>query len=240
MNCEKCQELLSDYVDGALGSAKRASLSKHLDVCLDCGGAYEELKLIVAAARECREELFSPPDPRAMWLRISNTIEGERAFGRPARSDAAPARARGAGLWQALLNRRWQLTLPQMAAAVSAVAVGAALLTVLAVQSLDGAGDSRTAPQTAKVVDSEPSSPNRYLRQQHARLSYLQHRVEQRKASWNPRVRESFERSLGVIDQAVVDSLAELERNPHDEVSEEMLNSAVRDKMELLREFSEQ
>ena len=36
------------------------------------------------------------------------------------------------------------------------------------------------------------------------------------------------------------ESLEELKSNPHDEVSEEMLNSALRDKMELLREFSEQ
>jgi hypothetical protein len=238
MNCEKCQKLLSDYIDGTLGSADRALISKHLDVCLDCGGAHEELRMIVGAARECREELFSPPDSRAMWLRISNTIEGERAFTRPA--DSAPPQTRGLGFWPRLLNRRWQLTLPQMAAAVSAIAVGAALLTVLAVQSLD---DARiTQNQTVGVAEraSEDSYPNRYLRQQNARLSYLQQRVEQRKASWNPRVRESFERSLGVIDQTVVDSLDDLKRNPHDEVSEEMLNSAVRDKMELLREFSEQ
>ena len=45
-------------------------------------------------------------------------------------------------------------------------------------------------------------------------------------------MRDSFERSLGVIDQAVVNSLDELKTNPHDEVSEEMLNSALRDRMD--------
>jgi hypothetical protein len=45
---------------------------------------------------------------------------------------------------------------------------------------------------------------------------------------------------MQVIDQAVNESLSALDRNPHDEVSEEMLNAALRDKMELLREFSEQ
>jgi hypothetical protein len=94
-------------------------------------------------------------------------------------------------------------------------------------------------PSRAGLVEDE-SYPHPYLRQQQARISYLQQRVEQRKAAWNPRMRDSFDRSLVVIDQAVVGSLDELKRNPHDEVSEEMLNSALRDKMELLREFSEQ
>ena len=42
-----------------------------------------------------------------------------------------------------------------------------------------------------------------------------------------------------MIDQAVNDSLNELNRNPHDEVSEEMLNAALNEKLTLLKEFSE-
>ena len=52
-------------------------------------------------------------------------------------------------------------------------------------------------------------------------------------------MREAFERNMNVIDQAVNYSRDELRRNPHDEVSEEMLNSALSDKMELLREFAD-
>ena len=52
-------------------------------------------------------------------------------------------------------------------------------------------------------------------------------------------MREAFERNMTVIDQAVNYSRDELRRNPHDEVSEEMLNSALNDKMELLREFAD-
>jgi hypothetical protein len=43
-----------------------------------------------------------------------------------------------------------------------------------------------------------------------------------------------------VLDETVSDSLSDLRQNPHDEVAEEMLNSALRDKIELLREFGEQ
>lgn len=235
MNCEKCQELLSDHLDGSLPGGDRVALARHLELCLDCAEAHDELRAILGAASECREHLYAPPDARAMWLRISNTIEGERAFNRAAAAVSAP---RAEGFWSGLFNRRWQLTLPQMAAAVSAVAVSVSLITVLGVQGLNG----QDAPQQQVVTrpTGEDLPPNSFLRQQQARINYLQQRVEQRKAGWHPRMRDSFERSLIVIDQTVDDSLDELKTNPHDEVSEEMLNSALRDKVELLREFSEQ
>ena len=52
-------------------------------------------------------------------------------------------------------------------------------------------------------------------------------------------MRESFDRNVAVIDQAVADSLNELKRNPHDEISEEMLNESLNDKLALLKEFSD-
>jgi hypothetical protein len=38
----------------------------------------------------------------------------------------------------------------------------------------------------------------------------------------------------------VNDSRQQLKQNPHDEISEEMLNAALNEKMELLKDFSEQ
>ena len=52
-------------------------------------------------------------------------------------------------------------------------------------------------------------------------------------------MRETFERNMQAIDQAVANSLDELKRNPHDEVSEQMLNESLNDKLALLKEFSD-
>jgi hypothetical protein len=242
MDCEKCQELLSDFVDGTLKGGIRAAVSAHVEGCDACSVVRGELEMIVGAARESRADLYAPPDSRAMWLRISNTIEGERAL-RPAAAAAATAPAR-ASLWERLFRRRWELTLPQMASAVAAIAVSVAFVTAVGVQGLMDVRTARTqataGTTTRAGLAADDNYPHAYLRQQQTRISYLQQRVDQRKAAWNPRMRDSFDRSLSVIDQAVVDSLDELKRNPHDEVSEEMLNSALRDKMELLREFCEQ
>jgi hypothetical protein len=70
-------------------------------------------------------------------------------------------------------------------------------------------------------------------------INYWNQRVELNKARWSAEMRETFDRNMKVIDQTVADSLNELNRNPHDEVSEQMLNEAMNDKLALLKEFSD-
>ena len=41
------------------------------------------------------------------------------------------------------------------------------------------------------------------------------------------------------IDKAIANSLEDLKRNPHDEVSEQMLNESFNDKLNLLKDFSD-
>ncbi len=235
MNCEKCQELLSDYLDGALGNGERAALAAHLGSCLACADVREELRSIVAVAHASREQLVAPPDGRALWLRIREAVEREESF------VAAPSVVAHESFWARLFTRRWELSLPQLASGVAAIAVAAALVTTLGVQyltpqqSMDEAGAGRVNGAARRNYNVQG-----YLQPHQASLQYWQQRVERRKASWNPRMRDSFDRSLSTLDEAMTESLGELERNPHDEVAEQMLNAALRDKMELLREFGEQ
>jgi hypothetical protein len=102
------------------------------------------------------------------------------------------------------------------------------------------AGEAAAPDRRARAVAEPANYPQTYLRPHQANLRYWQQRVELRKASWNPRMRDSFDRSVSALDSAVDESLRDLEQNPHDEVAEEMLSSALRDKVELLREFGEQ
>jgi predicted anti-sigma-YlaC factor YlaD len=71
MNCEKCQELLSDFLDGTLGHSEHAAVGAHVAVCPPCAAAREDFHSIIAVAREARGQLFAPPDERALWLRAS-------------------------------------------------------------------------------------------------------------------------------------------------------------------------
>lgn len=232
MNCEKCQEQLSDFLDGTLGHAEHASISAHLAACSDCADAREEFNSILAAARDAHEYLYAPADERALWLRVRDAVANEE------RVTTAAVGARGS-FWSRLLNARFQLSFPQLASGVAALAVSVAFATAVAVRYTS----SNTAASRDRVVRrvvADNLYPSTYVEPHEASLRYWQQRVEARKASWNPRMRASFDRSVHVLDQTVEESLADLRNNPHDEVAEEMLNSALRDKIELMREFGEQ
>ncbi len=244
MNCDQCQELLSDFLDGTLKGGERALLDAHLEECLSCELVREEFQYILSVARASREEFVAPPDEHALWLRIRNTIESDADYNRAAAARASSTGARE-GFWARLFHKRWELTLPQMATAVAAVAVAVSLVTTLGLQHLTAGAEGRNS--AVEVERARRGNTLRALYKQQgfveprqASLQYWQQRVEQKKANWNPRMRAAFDRSLTVLDETVNDSLSDLEQNPHDEIAEQMLNSALHDKIELLREFGEQ
>ena len=235
MNCEKCQDLLSEFLDGTLGHSEHAAVGAHLAACALCAAAREDFHAIIAAARDVRGQLFIPSDERALWLRVREEVEADS---RPVRAARAAA---GTGVWSRRKGLRWELSLPQLAAGAAALVVAVASVTALGVRyaSTDApARDLRSA--SVRRVVSDEVYPRTYLEPHEASLRYWQQRVEARKASWNPRMRASFDRSVYFLDQSVNDSLNDLRQNPHDEVAEETLNAALRDKIELLREFGEQ
>ncbi|MCA1618999.1 MAG: zf-HC2 domain-containing protein [Acidobacteria bacterium] len=234
MNCEKCQELLSDYLDGTLGYAEHAAVGAHVAECPLCEAERADFHSIIAVAREARGHLFAPTDERALWLRVRDTVEAESL---PARAASAEAQAAG-GFWSRLFGRRFELSLPQLAAAAAALIVAVSTATTFAVRR-EGSGQ-RGGVAAARRVVSDEFYPRTHLEQHEASLNYWEQRVQARKASWNPRMRASFDRSVYVLDQTVSDSLDDLRQNPHDEIAEQMLNSALRDKLELMREFGEQ
>ena len=252
MNCEKCQELLSDFLDDALSHEDRASLDAHLEECLSCFAVRDELHTIVSFCRENRAEYLAPPNERALWLRIRNTIEGERMAAATVGAGAqARAGAHGSeSWWKQLMGRSWELSLSQMTGAVAAITIAVALITAFSMQRMQHGADlttnaaSASGTNRAVMLNAAPSSVSGTniddrTRQQQLAIDYWNQRIEERKARWSPQMREAFERNMNVIDQAVNYSRDELRRNPHDEVSEEMLNSALNDKMELLREFAD-
>lgn len=244
MNCEKCQELLSDFLDGALSDADHRVLSTHLEECLSCMNMHGELDSIVSFCTAHRGEYDSVPNERAMWRRIRNVIESEQP------SAAAVAAKSSKGLQRrSWLSRSWELSFSQMALAVSAIVIVVALATAFSLQRVRNAPAVTTADASAsdngngrggKMAVNATTLVDDRMQQQQLAIDYWNNRVEARKVRWNPQMRETFERNLSVYDRAIRDTREELMRNPHDEISEEMLNAALNDKMELLKEFSEQ
>lgn len=246
MNCEKCHQLLSDFLDGSLSGDERSSLAAHLDECITCHSAHYDLSQIITFCREHRGEEVSPPNPRALWLRIRNTIESENLLAAAGASASASASAR-APWWTRFLNRTWELSLPQLAMAVSAIVIAVSLATAYSLNQVRKSAAPVPAAEVARETAPPASGSSAMVDLPAANSSnprgldieYWDQRVAARMNHWSPERREAFQRNINVIDQAIKDAQNELRRNPHDEVSEEMLNAALSDKMQILKEFSD-
>src|SRR6476469_237114 len=87
MNCEICQELIHDLIDGSISRSDESTLNTHLKECLDCESVRQDLASIVGFCRTQRGQYEAPPNEQALWLRIKNSIEADL----PARVVTAPA-----------------------------------------------------------------------------------------------------------------------------------------------------
>lgn len=246
MNCEKCQELLSDFLDDTMSDSERVTFNAHLEECIQCYNAHADLNSVVSFCRESRGQYDAPPNERALWLRIRNTVESESVAHASAQNPARQARRKS---WLSRSMRRsWELSFSQMVTAVVAIVIFASLATVFSVRSLQNNSGSATANlnstgvQTVALTTNDGGTQVFELKDrpwQQQQINYLTRVVEERKSHWNPQVRADFERNLDLLDQTVKESLQKLSAHPHDEVTEEMLNAAINDKMQLLSEFSD-
>jgi len=226
MNCDRCQELISDLLDGALSAKDTASLNLHLEDCLDCAEVRHDLESVLTFCQDNRGQYEAPPNERALWLRIRNTIEASGGVA------SVTATERKSSLKE-FFNRSWQLSFPQLAASVSALVLIVALVTVVGIRRLD------SPPPSPQAVQPGGYKLNDRMWQQQQTIAYWNNRIEMNRARWSVQMRDTFDRNLSVIDQSMTESLNELNKNPHDEVSEEMLNAAMNEKIALLKEFSE-
>ncbi len=228
MNCETCQELIHDLLDGSISRSDESILNTHLRDCLDCESVRQDLAAIVGFCRTRRGEYEAPPNEQAMWLRIRNVIEADqRGQTVVSQNDRQPSFLGG------LLGRSWQLSLPQLTAATAAIVLLVSLTTVVGLRRW---GTGVPLPAANPV---EASNVNDRVWQRQQVINYWNQRVELNKARWSPDMREVFERNMRVIEQTVATSLEELKKNPHDEISEQMLNESLNDKLALLKEFSD-
>jgi hypothetical protein len=230
MNCEKCQDLISDFLDGTLSHRDHTTLKAHLGECLECAEVRDDLQSIVGFCRSHRGEYTAPPNEGALWQRIRDTIEAGSEFALA----PTPVHRNFLPNW---LSRSWELSFPQLAAATVAIVLVVSLSTVVGLRRFQ---TSRPGPIEGpeSLSLAEAGVRDRVSKQQQL-ISYWNQRVEFNKARWSPEMRETFDRNLAVIDQTVNESLNSLSENPRDEVSEEMLNAALNEKLSLLKEFAE-
>jgi hypothetical protein len=231
MNCEHYQELLSDLVDGFVSAEDRRGIELHLNECVVCAEIRDDFVAIAGFCHEHRGEYDVVPNERALWLRISNMIEAETAGQSHARIPSS------ASWWFRLMNRSWQLSFGQLAASVAAIVLLVSVVTVFSVRRISSTG-SGVQTEGLSFGSNSLAVSDRYRQQQQA-IAYWNQRVELNRARWSSEMRQTFDQNMSVIDAAAADSMQRLNQNPHDAVSEDILNDALNDKVALLKEFAD-
>ena len=226
-------------MDNELEETQASAVRMHLAVCDGCGAVCEDLVSIFDVCTTEPPSEIVPPNSQALWCRINNIIESKI---KPVHQPPVES-PRG---------RFWRLSFAQVAAAVLCVAIISSLLTVVAIRNYTqpAAVDFTTrsaATQTtfekvlSKVglMESPQQARNRRLKEQQAAIEYWNARVQTRRDQWNRTTRDAFDRNLRAIEESVNDYTMILQQDPDDELTGEMLDSVLSDKMSLLRDFSD-
>src|ERR1044072_3090517 len=141
MNCETCQDLIHDLIDGSITQRDEFTLNTHLRECLDCDSVRQDLASIVGFCRTQRGQYEAPPNEQAMWLRIRNVIEAELPSRVVSNTESKPS------FLARLMGHSWELSLPQLAAATVAIVLLVSLSTVVGLRRFGGYGVPANPPQ---------------------------------------------------------------------------------------------
>lgn len=249
MNCEQCQELISLFLDNELEETSSFGVRTHLALCAECAKVCEEFAMILdfCTLDDVAEEVSLPPNSKALWCRINNIIESE------IEPETAPQQeAVKTGFLSKFRHSGWRFSFSQVLLLVLSIGLLSSLLTVVGftnykAQDGDFASTSSVSQPTifervlgkVGLIETPEQARQIRLRQQQAAIDYWNKRVEARRLKWDNHLRQAFDRNLNEINQVVFEYGNILQENPQDELSGEMLDSALNEKMELLREFSD-
>ena len=223
MVCKQCQELLSEYIDGALELGEEVNVERHLADCEPCRAVRDDLLQIVHFSQ--RLPLQSPS--AGLWSQIQAGLEELKpgAWSRPLR------------WWTRIGAFNFNVTVPQTIAAAAALAI------LVSIAVIESKRDNRPPVEiaTASLITPTDITPlsKADLQQLENQIGVMSQTVEQRKNSWDPEVRNAFERNLLYVDQSLIECRHQLKDNPADDVSQELMLNAYREKVRLLASFED-
>lgn len=242
MTCEHCQEYISAFLDNDLDEKISAGIQAHLAVCGDCAKVCADFAAILDVCQPEPQAEVLPPNSQALWCRINNIIESEIQPIQAEVKKEEPKRG---------FARVWQLSFSQVAAGMLFIGIVSSLLTIVGIKNYMGPAGSETGTDAASqtvfekflgkigLMDTPQQARDRRIKEQQAAIDYWNKRVEARRVQWDRNMREAFDRNLHEIDETVSEYTLILQENPQDELSSEMLDSTLNDKMQLLRAFSD-
>src|SRR5262245_60217644 len=233
MKCEEVRGRLDALVDGDLPPDEVRRTREHIDGCGSCREEERRLRALLAEASGLPEEIPLPGD---LWDSIALSIDP------PHRAPAPSALPRRRRIELFATGRGWQGALA--AAAVLVIVGGAAVLALLSVRS---PGRSGIAPIPSTAVPAvEPSAgdgPPSILMP--ADLAFIDAKqqilaaLDERKDVLSPETVRTIQENLRLIEGAVGEIHASLDKDPGNRALQKMLVSARRREVAVLRQVTQ-
>ncbi|OGD31181.1 MAG: hypothetical protein A2V45_15295 [Candidatus Aminicenantes bacterium RBG_19FT_COMBO_58_17] len=216
MKCAAAQELISDYVDGALGPDREGELKAHLESCRDCRELAYDFASIVRGAKDLASLEPSP----AVWPRVAAAM-------REALREA-PAAAREKRSW---LGAFWSPAVLRYAAAAALVLVAIGGL-VLWQKPWSTAG-----PATQGSVEFTLAKLQEAQSHYEKAIQALSEAVQSREGGMDPRLAEVFQRNLTAMDETIQACRQITQEDPDNLTARAYLLTAYREKVNFLEEM---
>jgi hypothetical protein len=206
---------LSEYLDGELSPAERATIEAHLSQCAECRTTLDELRHVIARAAAVQD---SRPQ-RDLWTGIA------------ARIGALP-RARVSVFTRAFTSRL-SFTLPQLAAASLALMVLSGGLVWMA-KSGDPRADFQplSADTTSDVGSGQPLLAGEQYDQT---VAQLEKTFESKRAALDPDTLRVLDRSIAETNRAIEAGQRALTADPENVDAKAQVAKARQRKLSLLR-----
>jgi len=215
-------DTLSALVEDELSASERATVERHVSVCPDCAAELGSLRELLSRARALPRAI-EPPDE--VWTDIRSELE-HRTATRPI--DSAPR-----GWWRR--SSTWVLAAAALILVASSSAITAFVLRrahdqeAMRTASSDDDRHPASLPATLALVEAGYDGTARELQ---ATLALQRHRL-------SPSTIATVERSLRVIDSAIVEARRALLEDPSNRALVDIFAANYERKLELLRRATE-
>jgi tetratricopeptide (TPR) repeat protein len=216
MKCSSVRELISDYVDGALGPEQAAELRTHLDGCQDC----RELARDFAAVARRAKELAGLEPSAEVWPKIA------AAVGRALREKPAVVRERE-NRWAAF----WKPARWAVAAAGVVVLFFAGLLVI---RQRPGSSAAAVNTRSVEFTLAKLEEAQEYYEKA---IKALDEAVRSQEGNMDPRLTEAFNRNLAAIDETIQACRQIVRQDPDNLTVRAYLLTAYREKVSFLEEL---
>jgi Putative zinc-finger len=214
--CESFEELLPDYLDGALDGLPAELAAAHLGSCARCTELVRELE-------EVRDRANALPvlrPSRDLWPQISARISAPVQSLDSHRARSVPRFSTGA-------LRRYAVAASLVVVTAGVTYIATRLTTPTSVPVRQVA----TQPTQVVPVVHKQSAADTYDEE----ITQLHKIVAERQDQLDPRTVAEIQRNLAVIDSAIAESRRALRKDPKSAFLADQLDHALDNKMELLR-----